>query len=221
MFRPISFATILFTGVLTTAGTIAFAEKGSAREVASVSAGADAPSEDLAAADAAQGAWSGHRSQRDDEDSDRQKRRRGRVDHRDDEDSDSERRRRSRVGHRDDEDSDSERRHGRIGNRDRDRDNDRSARRRNAGRSGIAFDNGSSDGYDRGRADVRDGSQHDPVRHRQYRSADRGYDSRIGSREQYRNAYRDGFRDGYESGYRDGENSRRSRNGRTQWPWPF
>lgn len=218
MFRPVSVAAVLFTGILSTAG--ANAAELNTSEVAF--AGGAAPAVNLGATDAEQGLWSRIRAEFDDEESDDQRRRRGRWDARDDEDSDSERRRRGRAGNRDDEDSDSERRRGRVGNRDRDRDRDHERLpRRDAGRSGIAFDHGANDGYERGLADGRDGNQHDPVRHRHYRSADRGYDGRLGSREQYRNVYRDGFRDGYERGYRDGDSSRSGRNGRTRLPWPF
>jgi len=206
MALPVSVAAVLITGALATAGTIAVAEERNDLEVAFASSGADAPSATADAGDAGQASWSQRRVQRND----------------DDEDSDSERRR-GRVGNRDDEDSDNERRLGRVGNRERDRDNNRFPRRRDAGIGGIAFDNGSNDGHghNRGFEDGRDRNQYDPTRHRDYRSGDRGYDSRLGSREQYRIAYRDGFRDGYQRGYSDGEGSGQSRTGRIRWPWPF
>lgn len=139
----------------------------------------------------------------------------------DDEDSDSERRR-GRVRGRDDrgrDDEDSDRRRGRV-TRDRDRGN-RFPAPRDTGVARIAFEYGADDGYDRGLEDGRDRSRHDPTRHRDYRSADRGYESRFGSREQYRAMYRDGFRDGYDRGYRDGEGAGTGRAGRTRLPWPF
>lgn len=105
-----------------------------------------------------------------------------------------------------------------IRNRDRDREDGRSGRR-DTGSAGIAIDYGFNDGYDRGLQDGRDRARYDPVRHRAYRSADRGYDSRCGSREEYRIAYREGFKDGYERGHRDGERSEGTRSDR--WPWPF
>ena len=124
-----------------------------------------------------------------------------------------------------DSEGDSDRRGGRLG-RDRDRGRDdrvdrRDDRigRRDAGVARIAFDNGFNDGYDRGLEDGRNRSRFDPTRHREYRNADRGYDGRLGSREEYRIVYRDGFRDGYDRGYRDGDNSAGS--GRIRWPWPF
>lgn len=136
----------------------------------------------------------------------------------------------SRWQRRDEEDSegDSERR-GRVSRdrrdrddgwwrRDRDRDNGR-ARGRDRGVDAVAYDYGFNDGYDHGLQDGRDRREHDPVRHRDYRSADRGYDGRLGSREQYRVVYRDGFRDGYDRGFRDGQDS--SRSGRIRLPWPF
>ncbi len=67
--------------------------------------------------------------------------------------------------------------------------------------SGPAFDNGYRDGLDKGREDARDRDSFDPVRHSRYRSADRGYNSRYGSKEQYKLAYRDGFEAGYSQGY--------------------
>ena len=46
-----------------------------------------------------------------------------------------------------------------------------------------------------------DNDSFDPVLHSRYRSADRGYESRYGTKEQYKLAYRDGFEAGYEQGY--------------------
>lgn len=40
------------------------------------------------------------------------------------------------------------------------------------------------------------------MRHSRYRSADRGYNSRHGTRDNYKLVYRDGFGAGYEDGYR-------------------
>lgn len=119
----------------------------------------------------------------------------------------------------DDDDGDDDKgRRDNVRTRDRDREDGRSGRS-NAGVAGIAIDHGFNDGYDRGLQDGRDRARYDPVRHRAYRSADRGYETRHGSREQYRIAYRDGFKDGYERGYRDGERSGGTRSNR--WPWPF
>jgi len=144
----------------------------------------------------------------------------------------------SRGQRRDDEDSDgdsegdSERRGGGWWGRDRERDRDDGRwgreRGRNNGRArsrdtsvgAVAYDYGFNDGYDHGLQDGRDRNNYDPVRHRDYRSADRGYDGRLGSREQYRIVYRDGFRDGYDRGYRDGQDSARN-DGRIRLPWPF
>src|SRR5215210_5184986 len=67
----------------------------------------------------------------------------------------------------------------------------------------LAFDNGSKDGYDKGREDARDNDRYDVNRHSRYRSADRGYDRRYGSKADYQAAYREGFRAGYDRGYRD------------------
>jgi hypothetical protein len=65
----------------------------------------------------------------------------------------------------------------------------------------VAYDNGYRDGLDKGREDRGDNDSFDPVRHSRYRSADRGYNSRYGSRDEYKLAYRDGFEAGYAQGY--------------------
>jgi hypothetical protein len=85
-------------------------------------------------------------------------------------------------------------------------------RRREYGYTSEAFSRGYEDGVLKGREDVRDGDAFDPARHSWYRSADRGYNSRFGSRDDYRSEYRRGFLAGYES-IHDG----RQRRG---W-WPF
>ena len=69
------------------------------------------------------------------------------------------------------------------------------------GRNNVAFDTGYRDGLEKGREDVQDRDSFDPVRHSRYRSADRGYESRYGTKEQYKLAYRDGFEAGYSQGY--------------------
>lgn len=66
---------------------------------------------------------------------------------------------------------------------------------------GPAFDNGFRDGLDKGREDRGDNDSYDPVRHSRYRSADRGYNSRYGTKDRYKLAYRDGFEAGYAQGY--------------------
>jgi hypothetical protein len=65
----------------------------------------------------------------------------------------------------------------------------------------AAFDNGYRDGLDKGREDRGDNDSFDPVRHSWYRSGERGYNSRYGTRDQYKLAYRDGFEAGYEQAY--------------------
>jgi hypothetical protein len=64
-------------------------------------------------------------------------------------------------------------------------------------------------GYDKGLDDGRDGDRYDPVRHREYRTGDRGFQESYGSRDAYANNFRSGFRQGYEDGYRDGTRNRR------------
>lgn len=73
--------------------------------------------------------------------------------------------------------------------------------RSRSGYNDAAYDNGFRDGLEKGREDVRDNDSFDPVRHSRYRSADRGYNSRYGSKEQYKLTYRDGFEAGYSQGY--------------------
>jgi len=63
---------------------------------------------------------------------------------------------------------------------------------------------GYDSGYDLGLSDGKDGQRYDPVRHRDYRDADRGYTSTYGSRDGYKSNFRAGFRQGYEDGYREG-----------------
>ena len=77
-----------------------------------------------------------------------------------------------------------------------------------------AFRRGYDDGVFKGREDVGDRDSFDPARHSWYRSADRGYNSRFGSKEDYRAEYRRGFLEGYESAH-DGR-----RENRPSW-WPF
>jgi flagellar biosynthesis/type III secretory pathway protein FliH len=67
----------------------------------------------------------------------------------------------------------------------------------------IAVQNGVRDGYEKGVEDARKNRSFDPLRHAWYRSGDRHYEGRYGSREQYKDLYRDGFRDGYERGFRE------------------
>lgn len=88
-------------------------------------------------------------------------------------------------------------------------------RRGDYGYASEAFRRGHDDGVVKGREDARDRDSFDPARHRWYRSADRGYNSRYGSREEYRAEYRRGFLSGYESAH-DG----RRRSGGIDW-WPF
>ena len=51
--------------------------------------------------------------------------------------------------------------------------------------------------------DARDGDRFDPVRAKDYRDGDNGYDRRYGTRDQWKVAYRDGSKAGYERGYRE------------------
>ena len=69
---------------------------------------------------------------------------------------------------------------------------------------GAALQNGANDGYEKGVEDAHKNRSYDPRRHEWYRSGDRHYDGRFGSREQYKDPYRRGFMDGYDRGYREG-----------------
>ena len=82
------------------------------------------------------------------------------------------------------------------------RDRIEGARRGGTGYNSVPFDNGYRDGLDKGREDARDRDSFDPVRHSWYRSGNRGYNDRYGTRDQYKLAYRDGFEAGYRDGYR-------------------
>jgi flagellar biosynthesis/type III secretory pathway protein FliH len=68
----------------------------------------------------------------------------------------------------------------------------------------IASQNGFNDGLEKGAEDARKNRSFDPRRHEWYRSGDRHFESRYGSREQYKDFYREGFKAGYERGYREG-----------------
>ena len=68
---------------------------------------------------------------------------------------------------------------------------------------------GYESGWELGLLDGRDGERYDPVRHRDYRDADRGYASSYGSRDGYKTKFRAGFRQGYEDGYREGTRTRK------------
>ena len=68
---------------------------------------------------------------------------------------------------------------------------------------------GYDSGYDLGLNDGRDGQRYDPVRHRDYRDADRGYSNSYGSRDGYKSNFRTGFRQGYEDGYREGARTKK------------
>jgi flagellar biosynthesis/type III secretory pathway protein FliH len=71
------------------------------------------------------------------------------------------------------------------------------------GYTGAAFENGANDGYEKGVEDARKHRSFDPLRHAWYRSGDRNYEGRSGSREQYKDVYRRGFQEGYDRGYRE------------------
>jgi hypothetical protein len=67
-----------------------------------------------------------------------------------------------------------------------------------------AFENGRSDGYEKGIEDARKRRSFDPLRHDWYRAGDRHYAREFGAKQQYEDLYRRGFREGYERGFRGG-----------------
>jgi hypothetical protein len=71
------------------------------------------------------------------------------------------------------------------------------------GVANIAFQNGVNDGYEKGLDDAKDRKYPDPTRQKWYRSADRHYEGRYGSKEAYKDQYRRGFVEGYQRAYRD------------------
>ena len=75
---------------------------------------------------------------------------------------------------------------------------------RYGGYTSEAVQNGINDGYEKGAEDARKNRSFDPLRHDWYRSGDRHYNGRFGSREQYKDLYRRGFQEGYERGFREG-----------------
>ncbi len=76
----------------------------------------------------------------------------------------------------------------------------------------IYQDPASTAGYESGRdlglTDGRNGERYDPVRHKDYRDAERGYTRSYGSKDAYKTNFRSGFRQGYEDGYREGSRTR-------------
>ena len=91
------------------------------------------------------------------------------------------------------------------------------------GNNSVAYDNGYRDGLEKGREDA-NGRSYDPVRHSWYRSADRGYNNRYGTKDQYKLVYRDGFEAGYDQAYRSnarGGYNYPNRTGGVRLPWPF
>ena len=66
----------------------------------------------------------------------------------------------------------------------------------------AAVQSGYRDGLLKGREDAGDRDSYDPNRHSWYRSADRGYESRYGAKDDYQAAYRRAFLEGYNEAYR-------------------
>jgi hypothetical protein len=70
------------------------------------------------------------------------------------------------------------------------------------GLQSAAAQSGYRDGLEKGHEDADDRDSYDPNRHSWYRSADRGFESRYGSKESYQAEYRRGFLEGYDAAYR-------------------
>jgi hypothetical protein len=70
-----------------------------------------------------------------------------------------------------------------------------------SGSGSGAYESGYRDGARAGDDDARDGRGYEYQRHRDYRSADRGYDRGDGGRDGYAQQYRSGFVAGYRDGY--------------------
>jgi hypothetical protein len=87
------------------------------------------------------------------------------------------------------------------------------------GNNSVPFDNGYRDGLEKGREDARDRDSYDPVRHSWYRSGDRGYNSRYGTRDSYKLTYRDGFEAGYDEAYRQLRGTGTTTNRGIRLPW--
>ena len=64
-----------------------------------------------------------------------------------------------------------------------------------------AFEFGYRDGVEKGREDRLKDRRYEPNRHSWYRSGTRGYDRRIGSKDDYINRYRQAFTAGYAEGF--------------------
>jgi len=71
-----------------------------------------------------------------------------------------------------------------------------------SGSSDVAQNTGYRDGLEKGQNDARQGKSYNLERHDAYKEADHGYQSSIGSKEDYKQQYREAFRRGYEEGYR-------------------
>jgi hypothetical protein len=67
-----------------------------------------------------------------------------------------------------------------------------------------AVEHGLREGYEKGREDARKNRSFDPRRHSWYRSGDRHYNGRYGSRDLYKEEYRRAFQQGYDRGYSEG-----------------
>ena len=66
-----------------------------------------------------------------------------------------------------------------------------------------AYQNGASDGYQKGLDDVGDRKYGDVTRHKWYRNGDHDYNNRYGSKDSYRMEYRRGFEEGYTRAFRE------------------
>ena len=72
-----------------------------------------------------------------------------------------------------------------------------------AASASVAARSGFRDGFEAGHGDARDGDPYSPRLAKRYRDADREYNGRSGSRDDFKREYRAAFEDGYSQGYRD------------------
>jgi len=64
------------------------------------------------------------------------------------------------------------------------------------------WERGYGDGVEKGREDAVRNRRYEPNRHSWCRSGTRGYDRRLGSKDEYINVYREAFTAGYAEGFR-------------------
>jgi len=102
----------------------------------------------------------------------------------------------------------------RDGDGDHDRDDGYYGGNRGRGPNGIYYLNtarqfGMQDGFNDGQNDRRTGHSYRPTHDGNYKHADRGYDPRLGNKNDYKTAYRNAYVQAYQNGYNGGPWQRR------------